>query len=98
MDTNGWAKRQEWWRMHINKEDWKISAHTDFKPSVEPPVPADFFDIQRHAIKFAAQLNPGIKVIQIINEPSAAALAACFLSSNRIIKIITFDLNKIMII
>ena len=59
-------------------------------------VPADFTDLQRHAIKYAAQLNPGIKVHQIINEPSAAALAACFLSLNKIRKnpILNFDKNN----
>ena len=43
-------------------------------------VPADFSDNQRHAIKFAAESIPGIKVLQLINEPSAAALAAGFFS------------------
>ena len=43
-------------------------------------VPADFSDNQRHAIKFSAESIPGIKVRQLINEPSAAALAAGFFS------------------
>lgn len=43
-------------------------------------VPADFNDTQRHAITFSAESIPGIKVRQLINEPSAAALAAGFFS------------------
>ena len=38
-------------------------------------VPADFTDSQRNGIKSATELIPGIKVIQIINEPSAAVLS-----------------------
>ena len=41
-------------------------------------VPADFTDSQRNGIKFAAESIPGIKVIQIINEPSAAVLSYGF--------------------
>lgn len=41
-------------------------------------VPSDFSDIQRNKIKEAAELNKEIKVIQIINEPSAAVLAYGF--------------------
>ena len=41
-------------------------------------VPADFTDNQRNAIKTAAELNNGIKVKQIINEPCAAVLSYGF--------------------
>ena len=41
-------------------------------------VPADFNNSQRNAIKYAAELNQGIKVICIINEPSAAVLSYGF--------------------
>ena len=41
-------------------------------------VPSDFSDIQRNKIKEAAEFNKEIKVIQIINEPSAAVLAYGF--------------------
>ena len=41
-------------------------------------VPADFNDTQRNAVKFAAESIQGIKVIQIINEPSAAVLSYGF--------------------
>ncbi len=41
-------------------------------------VPADFNDNQRNGIIFAAKLIPGINVIQIINEPSAAILSYGF--------------------
>ena len=41
-------------------------------------VPADFNNSQRNAIKYAAELNQGIKVISIINEPSAAVLSYGF--------------------
>ena len=41
-------------------------------------VPADFTDIQRNRIKFAAETIQGIKVLQIINEPCAAVLSYGF--------------------
>jgi len=45
-------------------------------------VPADFNDTQRLAIKSSAE-KAGVKVVQIINEPSAAALAAGYFSLNK---------------
>lgn len=45
-------------------------------------VPADFNDSQRHAIRASAE-SAGVKVLQIINEPSAAALAAGFFSLSK---------------
>ena len=45
-------------------------------------VPADFNDTQRNAIKASAK-SAGVKVLQIINEPSAAALAAGYFSLNK---------------
>ena len=44
-------------------------------------VPADFNDYQRNGIVFAAQSIPGIKVIQLINEPCAAVLSYGFPST-----------------
>ena len=41
-------------------------------------VPSDFSDIQRNKIKKAAELNKEIKVLQLINEPSAAVLSYGF--------------------
>ena len=41
-------------------------------------VPSDFSDIQRNKIKKAAELNKDIKVLQLINEPSAAVLSYGF--------------------
>ena len=41
-------------------------------------VPSDFSDIQRNKIKMAAELDKEIKVLQIINEPSAAVLSYGF--------------------
>ena len=46
-------------------------------------VPADFNNNQRQAIKFAAESVKGINVLQIINEPSAAALVTYFLDFNK---------------
>ena len=57
-------------------------------------VPADFSNNQRQAIKFAAESIPGIKILQIINEPSAAALAAGFFSLNKIKNIVLSDSIK----
>ena len=57
-------------------------------------VPADFTNNQRQAIKFAAESIPGIKILQIINEPSAAALAAGFFSLNKIKNIVLSDSVK----
>ena len=57
-------------------------------------VPADFSNNQRQAIKFAAESIPGIKILQIINEPSAAALAAGFFSLNKIKNIVLSDSAK----
>ena len=57
-------------------------------------VPADFSNNQRQAIKFAAESIPGIKILQIINEPSAAALAAGFFSLNKIKNIVLSDSVK----
>lgn len=55
-------------------------------------VPADFNDIQRYSIKSAAELNEGIKVIQIINEPNAAVLSYGF--PNKLIKDCIFPINQ----
>lgn len=41
-------------------------------------VPSDFSDIQRNKIKKAAELDKEVKVLQIINEPSAAVLSYGF--------------------
>ena len=57
-------------------------------------VPADFTDIQRDAIKTSAELRTKIKVVQIINEPSAAALAAGFFSNNTIKNNFIFNYNE----
>jgi len=56
-------------------------------------VPADFNNTQRLAIKSSAESN-GVKVLQIINEPSAAALAAGYFSLNHNIKNINIQNNK----
>jgi len=57
-------------------------------------VPADFTDIQRHAIKYSAESIPGIKVKKIINEPSSAALAYGFYSLNDIGKSVLFNFDE----
>ena len=57
-------------------------------------VPADFTDIQRHAVKFSAESIPGIKVLKIINEPSSAALAYGFYSLNEIGKNVLFNFDE----
>ena len=57
-------------------------------------VPADFTDIQRKAVKFSAESIPGIKVLNIINEPSAAALAYGFYRLNDIGKNVLFNFEK----
>ena len=57
-------------------------------------VPADFSNNQRQAIKIAAESIPGIKILQIINEPSAAALAAGFFSYNKIKNCVLLDCDK----
>ncbi len=57
-------------------------------------VPADFNDNQRYAIKCAAELNEGINVIQIINEPNAAILSYGF--PKKLIKNFFFQLIKII--
>ena len=54
-------------------------------------VPADFSDSQRNGIKFAAE-SIGIKVIQIINEPSAAVLS--YGLPNELLKKWLFPFNK----
>lgn len=41
-------------------------------------VPADFNENQKNAVRFAAEQLEGIKVLQVINEPSAAVLAYGF--------------------
>ena len=56
-------------------------------------VPADFSNNQRQAIKVAAESIPGIKILQIINEPSAAALAA-FFSYNKIKNCVLLDYDQ----
>jgi molecular chaperone DnaK len=51
------------------------SAHLGYQvKDVVITVPAHFVDKERHAISIAAE-NAGLHVLQIINEPSAAALA-----------------------
>ena len=55
-------------------------------------VPADFNDNQRYAIKCAAELNEGINVIQIINEPNAAILSYGF--PKKLIKNFFFPINQ----
>ena len=57
-------------------------------------VPADFTDIQRTAVKFSAESIPGIKVLNIINEPSAAALAYGFYMSNDFAKNVLFNFDQ----
>ena len=57
-------------------------------------VPADFNDIQRHAIKYCVESIPGKKVLKIINEPSAAALAYGFYGSNDIGKNALFNFEE----
>ena len=57
-------------------------------------VPADFSNNQRQAIKLAVESISGIKVLQIINEPSSAALASGFLSINKIKKVILLDYDN----
>ena len=57
-------------------------------------VPADFTDIQRHAVKFSAESISGIKVLNIINEPSAAALAYGFYMSNDFVKNVLFNFEQ----
>ena len=57
-------------------------------------VPADFTDIQRHAVKFSAESIPGIKVLKIINEPSSAALAYGFYSLSEIGKNVLFNFDE----
>ena len=57
-------------------------------------VPADFTDRQRKAVKFSAESIPGIKVLNIINEPSAAALAYGFNKSNGILKNALFNFKE----
>ena len=57
-------------------------------------VPADFTDIQRHAVKFAAETIPGIKVLKIINEPSSAALAYGFYQLKEIGKNVLFNFEE----
>jgi L1 cell adhesion molecule like protein len=55
-------------------------------------VPADFSDNQRNAIKVAAELNQGIQVKQIINEPCAAVLSYGF--PRNLIKNLFFPINN----
>ena len=57
-------------------------------------VPADFNNTQRRAVRFAVESINEIKVLQIINEPSAASLAAGYLSSSKIGKNVIFDYDK----
>ena len=57
-------------------------------------VPADFNDIQRHAVKLCVESIPGKKVLKIINEPSAAALAYGFYGSNDIGKNVLFNFEE----
>ena len=56
-------------------------------------VPADFNDTQRLAIRSSAE-SAGVKVVQIINEPSAAALAAGYFSLNKNNENLEKDDNK----
>ena len=58
-------------------------------------VPADFNHSQRFAVKKAAESINGIKVLRIINEPSAAALTSCFYQFNKKDKIIMVDIQNI---
>ena len=55
-------------------------------------VPAYFDDAQRQATKEAGEIA-GLKVLRIINEPTAAALAYGFDKSNKEQKILVFDLG-----
>ena len=55
-------------------------------------VPADFNDTQRNRIKYAAESIKGIKVLQIINEPSAAILSYGF--PNNLLKNAFFPFNE----
>ena len=55
-------------------------------------VPADFTDNQRNAIKTAAELNNGIIVKQIINEPCAAVLSYGF--PKHLVKNVLFPINN----
>ena len=57
-------------------------------------VPADFTDIQRTAVKFSAESITGIKVLNIINEPSAAALAYGFYMTNDFGKNVLFNFEQ----
>ena len=54
-------------------------------------VPADFNNSQRNSIKYAAELNPGVTVINIINEPSAAVLSYGF--PKKLLKNVFFPFN-----
>ena len=58
-------------------------------------VPADFNHTQRHAIKKAAESIRGIKVLKLINEPSAAALTSCFYQINKNDNIMMIDIKNI---
>ena len=58
-------------------------------------VPADFTHTQRHAVKKAAESIQGVKVIRLINEPSAAALTSGFYQINKNQKIIMMDTGNI---
>ena len=40
--------------------------------------PADFSEAQKNAVRFSAEKVPGVKVLQVLNEPSAAVLAYGF--------------------
>ena len=55
-------------------------------------VPADFTNFQRNSVKFAAESIQGIKVINIINEPSAAVLSYGF--PKKFIKNMLFPINN----